>query len=328
MPRAPDAVGRVASIDVLRGAAVLLMAMGNLGLGVAWVPSWLKHTPDAGYTVADLVAPVFIVVSAASVTRAVHRRRASQGTPAALAWLTRRSLELIGIGAVVSAGQAALAPIPGVDLTWGVLQSIGGASLLLAAVVLLPPWVRVATAAVMLAAYQWLLAGPWGASVLHTVQGGLPGTLGWGALMILASAVSEAAWMPPGGFRPRVLVLAGGTAVALGLVLAPVVPLSKNRVSASYVLLSLGLGLVIWAVLDLWLVRRPSSAGWLRRVGRYPLVLYAAHLLLLAPLTLAADSWWYSGAPPWLTLAQALLMATALVALAGVLDRLGWRLRL
>jgi len=323
-----DMPGRVPSVDALRGAAVLLMAMGNLGLGVAWVPGWLKHTPDAGYTVADLVAPVFIVVSAASVTRSMHRRRASQGTPAALGWLARRAVELIGIGAVVSAGQAALAPVPGVDLSWGVLQSVGGASLLLALVVLFAPWVRVVAAAAMLAGYEWLLAGAWGGTVLRTVQGGLPGTLAWGALMILASAVSEAAWAVPGRSRARVLLAAGAAALVVGSALAPIVPVSKNRVSASYVLVSLGLGLVVWAVLDLWLVRRPAATGWLRRVGRYPLVLYFAHLLLLAPLTLAADPWWYSAAPPWLTLLEALVMASALVGLAGVLDRSGWRLRL
>ena len=319
---------RVASIDAIRGVAVLLMAMGNLGLGAGWEPSWLKHTPDVGLTIADLVAPLFIVVSGSAVTRGLERRRAREGTPAALGWLARRSLELIAMGAVISAGQAALKPVPGIDMSWGVLQSIGGAGLLLAAVVLLAPWVRVVVAVLLLAAYQWLLAGPWGAAVLHTVQGGLPGTLAWGALMILSSAITQPRRGNPRPLRSSALLVPGAAAVLVGLALATIVPISKNRVSPSYVAICLGISLLGWGITQLWFGRRPESAGWIRRVGRFPLQMYFAQLLLLAPLTLVADPWWYAAAPPWLTVLEALAMALALIALAGVLDRRGPVLRL
>lgn len=320
--------GRIASIDAVRGAAVMIMAVGNLGLGVGWVPWWLKHTPDVGLTVADLVAPLFIVVSGSAVTIGLRRRRALAGTPAALGWLVRRSLELIGIGAVVSAGQAALAPVPGTDLSWGVLQSIGGAGLVLAAVVLAAPWVRAGVALALLAGYEWLLDGSWGLLVRHTVQGGLPGTLAWGALMLLASALTE----PVAGVGARVpwpaLIARGAVALLVGLAAGLLIPVSKSRVSASYVVLCLGVSLLVWGVAGLWFARRPGSAVWLRRLGRFPLQMYAAQLLLLAPLTLVADPAWYTAAPPWLTVLEAVTMVLALVVLAGVLDRRGWVLHL
>lgn len=327
---AAGAHSRVPGIDGLRGLTVLTMAAGNLGLGVAWVPDWLKHTPDVGFTIADLIAPVFVVPSAFTLGPAVERRRRTQGTRAALTWLAVRSLALIGIGAVITAGQWLLEPAPpGTDLTWGVLQAIGGASLLTCSVILARPWIRVAVALVILAGYQWMLNTYWLDIVRHTVQNGLPGTLSWGALMLLATAVADA-WRAAGTLRRRVgcLVAIGLLAVGLALALTPIVPIGKARASATYMLFTLGLTLVALAIFDAGLGVRPRALLWLQRVGRHPLPLYFAHLLLLAPLTLAGDGFLYAGAPPWLTLVEVAVMVGALVGLAAVLDRKGWALRL
>ncbi len=75
------APARVPGIDGLRGLAVLTMAAGNLGIGVAWVPEFLKHAPDVGFTVADLVAPLFVVLSGFTLGPAVGRRRVGASLP-------------------------------------------------------------------------------------------------------------------------------------------------------------------------------------------------------------------------------------------------------
>lgn len=321
---------RVPGIDGLRGLAVLIMAAGNLGLGVGWVPDWLKHTPDVGFTIADLIAPVFVVLSGFTIGPAIERRRRAQGTSAALTWLAVRSLALIGIGAVITAGQWLLEPAPpGTDLTWGVLQAIGGASLLTCTVILARPWVRVVVALVVLAGYQWLLNAYWLDIVRHAVQNGLPGTLSWGALMMLATAVADA-WRAAATLRRRVgrLVVVGLVSTGSALALTPVVPIGKARASATYMLFTLGLTLLALAIFDAGLGVRPRAMLWLQRVGRHPLPLYFAHLLLLAPLTLAGDNILYAGAPPWLTLVEVAIMVGALVGLGAVFDRKGWSLRL
>ena len=304
------------------------MALGNFELGVAWVPAWLKHTPDVGYTIADLIAPTFILVSAFAIGPAIARRRTRVGVPQALGWLARRSLELIGIGAVISAGQAALKPLPGMDMSWGVLQSIGGGSLLLATVIMAPTWVRVVVGAMVLAIYQAILGGPWGNSVLHTVQGGLPGTMAWGGLMILSSAAADGWRALAGWSRTGLLMASGMFACGTGLGLSDWFPISKNQVSATYILLSLGLGLLAFALADLWFRVRPDSGMWLQRIGRHPLQLYFAQLLMLAPLTLSNDTFWYAGAPAALTFTEGALIGAVIIALAALLDRRGWAVHL
>lgn len=326
----PQPHARVPGIDGLRGLAVLTMAAGNLGLGVAWVPDWLKHTPDVGFTIADLVAPLFVVLSGFTIGPAVQRRREADGARSAITWLAVRSLALIGIGAVITAGQWLLEPAPpGTDLTWGVLQAIGAASLVTSTVILARPWVRALVGVVLLVAYQWLLDAFWLDTVRHTVQNGLPGSLAWAALMVLATAVADG-WRaaPTAGRRAGVLVVVGLAATALALVLSPEAPIGKARASATYMLFTLGLTLLALAICTAALDARPRALLWLQRVGRYPLALYFAHLLLLAPLSLSGNDALYAAAPPWLTLLEAGLMTLALIALAAVFDRRGWALRL
>ena len=52
--------GRLDAIDQYRGFAILLMALADYLVGVKIVPAWLKHAPDIGYTVIDLIAPLFV----------------------------------------------------------------------------------------------------------------------------------------------------------------------------------------------------------------------------------------------------------------------------
>ena len=71
------------TVDAFRGLAVLLMALGNFELGVRVFPAVIKHTVGVGYTVADLVAPMFVVAMGLSVGPSMRRRRAVAGRPMA-----------------------------------------------------------------------------------------------------------------------------------------------------------------------------------------------------------------------------------------------------
>ena len=48
---------RIEAIDQYRGIAVILMVIANYLADVTTVPGWLKHAPDVGLTVIDLIAP-------------------------------------------------------------------------------------------------------------------------------------------------------------------------------------------------------------------------------------------------------------------------------
>ena len=51
---------RIEAIDQYRGIAIILMVIANYLFDVTTIPGWLKHAPDIGLTVIDLIAPFFI----------------------------------------------------------------------------------------------------------------------------------------------------------------------------------------------------------------------------------------------------------------------------
>jgi predicted acyltransferase len=100
---APAPVGRVASVDALRGLTILLMVFVN-DLGRA-APSWLHHIrpPRAdGMTVADVVFPWFLFIVGVSIPLAFGRARAL-GVPGwkQLAHILLRTASLLAMGVIV-----------------------------------------------------------------------------------------------------------------------------------------------------------------------------------------------------------------------------------
>jgi len=103
--------------------------------------------------------------------------------------------------------------------------------------------------------------------------------------------------------------------LVVGIILAFWLPVSKNRVSMSYVLISLGVsgvlfGLMIWLKSQPWLNSQPwlavltgqlGLAAW----GKNPLALYLLHLVVLGLFALPPVPNWYAAAPGWLVLCQA-----------------------
>jgi predicted acyltransferase len=96
-------LGRVASVDALRGLTILLMVFVN-DLGRA-APSWLHHIrpPNAdGMTVADVVFPWFLFIVGVSIPLAFERAR-SLGVPRwkQLAHILVRTAGLLIMGVIV-----------------------------------------------------------------------------------------------------------------------------------------------------------------------------------------------------------------------------------
>jgi alpha-N-acetylglucosaminidase len=323
--RAGAEVARDPSIDAFRGLAVLLMALGNFEIGVRLFPAALKHAPDIGFTIADLVAPMFVVAIGLTIGTSMRRRRTRDGTAAAYGHLAVRSLALVGIGAIISAGHVLVRPATASGGTWGVLQCLGTSCLLLLPVVFRPTWQRALVGTGLLVTYQWLLDRYWLDTVLGSSHNGLPGVIAWAGLLMLATAVGDRYHQARDPNRQsRLLLTIGVAATVVGLVLAPWLPISKNRASLTYMLLSLGLCLLVLLGCHLLLRDRPAGALWLQRVGRNPLVLYLVNLLLLGVLTLPATDWWYAGAPLWLALSQAAVIVAVTIGLAAALDRRDW----
>jgi hypothetical protein len=261
--------------------------------------------------VADLVAPGFIFAIGLNYRISFRRRFESGGPIAAYRHFLLRYLALIGIGAILSAGGTSVADQPS---DWGVLQAIGVAGLICLPLIRLPAWLRFAIGGVLLVAYQvvletWALPG-----VLGSDHGGFVGAVSWGALLVVATAVADV-WRR--GMRDYGICCA--LLVVTGIASALLVPLSKNRVSLSYVLLTLAIAAVAFLVVDLISRLAPARPGFLSWWGENPITLYVLHLLLLGLVVLPPVPAWYAEAPLWLTGVQ-------LAAILVIVSLVAWRL--
>jgi len=322
MDKQQSGLNRLASIDAFRGLAVGLMAIVNFMSGVEWIPAVLKHSPDIGYTIPDVVAPMFVVAVGFTAGLSYRRRRERQGVASALGGMAARYFALIGIGAVISAGQQLA--LPGGRLEyWGVLQAVGGAGLVTLLLIWAKPWVRALAGLVLLAGFQALLADPSiFNAVLSTVQGGIIGTLSWGGLLLLATAAADIFFEAKTPARKALsLLLPGLAALAAGLVLAIWFPISKNRVSPTYMLVSLGLSLLILLACHALLDGKKLQIKWLGAMGKNPLTMYVVQMLILGVYTLPGASWWYAQAPVGLAAGQLVVLLGVMIGLARWMEK-------
>src|SRR5664280_941674 len=115
---------RILSIDQFRGFAIVTMVLANYMGQVQVIPAWLKHAPDVGLTVIDLIAPFFIFAIGLTYGLSFQRRLVRDGAFSAYSHFLTRFLAIVGLGAIISAGETALGENPsGID--WGVLQALG-----------------------------------------------------------------------------------------------------------------------------------------------------------------------------------------------------------
>lgn len=292
------------AIDRLRGALVIVMVTGDYIAGIDWIPAWLKHAPDIGFTIADLVAPMFVFVIGLNFGPSFRKRTESSKYAGYLHFL-KRYLSLLGLGAIITAGGAFANRPTG----WGVLESLGVAGLITLIFIRLPIWFRFVIGFAILAAYQYFLDATMLQNVLTTGHGGPYGAISWSALLLLSTAVADL-WRKGLSY----LVLSTSLISISAMVATFFVPISKNRVSLSYVLLTLAISCIVFVALKTSNSR--SKQGILCWWGRNSLVLYLLHLLLLAVFELPEITWWYSEAPVWLMLIQlaAILGIMSLVA--------------
>ena len=282
------------AIDRVRGSLVILMVIGDYLSGINWVPEFLKHAPDIGFTVADAVAPAFVFVIGLNFGPSFARRFA-QDSSAAYRYFLTRYLALLGVGAIISAG----ADVVGSEGGWGVLQALGIAGLLTLAVIRTPTWARFLIGLALLSGYQYFLDVAMLETVLNTTHGGLFGAISWAALLILATAVADIWRQGRVPFAICIAVLTAAAAVSL-----LVVPISKHRVSLSFVLVTLALSALVFLLVELAGRTVRDRQGLLSWWGQHALALYLIHLLVLSLFVTPPVDWWYLNVPLWLAVIE------------------------
>ncbi len=290
------------AIDQFRGLAILLMVLANYLAGVDSVPAWLKHTPDIGLTIADLIAPFFIFAIGLTYSLSFQHRKTKLGKLNTYQHFISRFMAIAGIGAILSAGEIWL-KVDNVNINWGVLQAIGVAGLLTLIVIELPLEWRAGIAIAILAGYQYMLDRSWITYVLQAPHGGLPGAISWGGMLMLATVLADLFHDPP---RKKFFLPLSLFTLAAGFAISFLIPISKNRVSISYVLISIGTSAILFYFIDQIVKKFNLHFSFLQSWGKNPIILYILHLLLIGVFYLPDIPAWYNQAAVWLVVLQAI----------------------
>jgi predicted acyltransferase len=314
------ATSRLESIDQFRGLAIALMVLANYLGPIGWIPAWMKHSKDVGLTPTDLVAPLFIFAIGLTYGLSFRRRLQRDGANNTYQHFFTRWMAVVGIGALMSAG--AVAATGDVNAYWGVLQAIGLAGLVTLLFLRLPTIWRLATGLMLLALYQFLLDRFLLEDIRNAAHGGLYGGISWAAMLILATVLADVFHSRRG--QPWAFPATSLVTLAMGVGMGVLLPISKHRVSASYVLISLGVSAVFFALLDAlhhrlgW--RLPILTAW----GKNPLFLYLLHYVLIGLFVLPGIPALHQSAPPAVVLAEIAILFVTLSWIAATLERKQW----
>jgi predicted acyltransferase len=312
---------RLESIDQFRGFAIVTMVLANFTSSIHTIPAWLHHAPDIGLTLPDLVAPFFIFAIGLTYGLSMQQRASRDGWVKTLEHSFCRFMAILGIGSLMITIGLAYLNDPTM-INWGVLQSIGVAGLMTVLVIRLPTLWRLGVGAVVLGGYQVLLDRYWVDVTIRSPHGGLQGALAWGAMLILSTVLADLFHDVARGCK--VYPWASLAVLALGVGLAFLFPVSKHRVSSSYVIITLGVSaLVFWGfhLLNEGLrVRVPLLSAW----GQNPLLLYLLHYIGIGLFFLPGVPALYTDAPLWVVGLELALLIAALSWIAWRLQRSGY----
>jgi predicted acyltransferase len=350
------------SLDAFRGIDVLLMILVNVQGSDDAAFALLKHAEWTGLTFADLVFPIFLLITGLSAPLALDRATVPVSWPAIL----KRVALLFVIGVALS---WLIKPTldPALIRWTGVLQRIAIVYLVCAIVIVLRRGAGLALglALVLMVFHTWVLlkVGAPGGNGPSMAPG--MGMSGWLDQNFIPGRVLRKTWEPEGilSTLPAIangligvavtrtlqrqrggtvfLWSAGVVMLAGGVAWTYWVPLNKNLWTASFTLVTCGVGLLFWALLrTIWTaIGNHAIAKWVVGLGQAALTLYVVHTLLIAVIvrklpdgekiwTASYDLLARTGLyPPLASLVYACIAAALSCAMMPWLRRRGWILK-
>ena len=320
MDQATKTPERLEAIDQFRGLAIFLMVLADYLNNVPITPAWLKHAEDIGYTIIDLIAPLFIFAIGLTFGLSFRRRYARQGAWKTYEHFIARNLALIGLGFLIILG-GSLSQLADNTVNWGLLPALGMAGLITLLVIRLPSGWRWVIGLALLGMYQVLLDHYWLNDIVAATHNGPWGSLSWGAMLILSTAMADL--FHEAGRGRQAFPWVAGFVTVIGIGLGYLIPISKHRASVSYTLLSLGLSALVFYGLFLinnrLKIHLPILTGW----GRNALLLYLLHGIFIGILILPIYTGWISDVPVWFVALEALALLGMLSWIGHYLDKRG-----
>lgn len=301
------------ALDDLRGLAILVMVPVNVAATFIAIPAWFKHAPADGLTLPDFVVPAFLFSLGLSAAFSYRSRVRDRGFARTLLHAFVRYAVLFAFGSIgillVDHGSR-----------WETLQMLGATGLLSFFFLPIPPWPRIAAAAVMLAAVEVLRPLGLGSLLQGWYETGLGGPWGTFSLSFFAVTASALGEMLRDESSGRRLAVSGAAALALGaagLAALALAPFSKHLLSLSYILFTAGVSSGLLCLLVLLREMGGLTPPVVGSMGRNALLLYMLHAVIgVGVQALLGDG--ASGAAAW---AASLLVLAVSAAAALVLDR-------
>ena len=301
---------RYLSIDVFRGLAIAVMIFANVIAHFNNVPTWSKHAVDYGLTYVDLGATFFIFAIGLTFAMSFNRSSEKIGWFQTILRFLRRYAALYGMGAL---GAIYFFTDKGILFSWGVLQAIGLAGIFTMFLIKFHRAIRFAIGIGCLIVYQYILiisvqvrtelGGTemvlLGNLNLLDTHGGIIGGIGYCILLLLSTAIVD-------DFRKtkKWFVLVCGVIFTAGGIILDIIwrytswppfgGISKERVTASFILLTVGLGAILfwflWFVYDKKQLTKNRSI--LQPMGRNSILMYILHPIFigLTSLILGIDA--------------------------------------
>jgi predicted acyltransferase len=291
VPKSP----RFLSIDIFRGLTIVAMIFVNAIGGFETIPAWSKHAVDYGLTYVDLVAPFFILAIGLTYKMAYDRNLKKEGILETFIRYLRRYAAFIGIGMI---GGWMILTTEGIRYAWGVLQSIGLAGIFTLLFIRIRKNYRLVIAIIWMIIYQMLMgitfdiegiAITFSDLAYNDVHGGFIGAFGWGILLLLGTVIFD----DFSNINTRNLLYWGIFLIGFGLGIHLLWlytgwpyggGISKERVTNAYILVSLGIGVLIfyvcWWIYDYkkWI---PGESKFLQPLGKNSFFLYILHGIVI-----------------------------------------------
>ncbi|HOI77528.1 MAG TPA: heparan-alpha-glucosaminide N-acetyltransferase domain-containing protein [Methanofastidiosum sp.] len=303
---------RLESIDEFRGFAIFMMVIINFLARANNVPLFLKHAPDIGFTVADIVAPMFIFAIGLTYGLSFRKRVERAGKGKTYSHFFTRYMAIAGIGFFLTAFGNLTGTYEN-SSNWGLLQAIGAAGLFTLIFIKFSTKIRAIVGVLFLIFYQFMLERFWLQTILSSSHGGIYGSLSWGAMLLLGTVFADLYHSQNNNKRFLFVAI---IVLVIGLFLLFFIPISKNRVSFSYVLVALSLSALIFEIFDYSIKKFRINIRLLSSWGKNPLLLYILHIFLLGIFVIPPYRWWH-------TEASILLLFVEIIGLIGILSWIG-----
>lgn len=271
---------RIFSLDIFKGLTVILMVYANTLNPYENVPAWSKHAGDYGLTFVDVIAPLFVFMVALSMNVAYKKRLLKIGRKKTILRYLRRFFIFIGLGL----GLTLYISPEEFYLRWGTFQVLGVSGLFLLLIIEFKPFIKLSFAGIFMILHQIILLTPLNTVVYNSLEGGVTGVFSWASMMILSSFLATGL-NKHNNLARKYLLYGGLISLIIGILLSPLLEISRPFISVPYILISVGVASITYYFLYYIFEESGYKLNFLRKekvlsvVGKNAFILYLLHVL-------------------------------------------------